>query len=375
MEFTLSETERTIRRSARRLAEEEFAEDAFSWEGKHPKRNARILGEHGYLGMTLPAKYGGESASWMETLMAMEGIGRGCPDSAGIIRESNVGNVQIINEFGTEELKEQYLPPICEGESFIAVAMSEPEHGSDVSNIDTTIEREGDGYVINGQKAWVSGATRADAFVTYVSFPDGNIGSVLVDSETPGLTVAEPDINMAGDPQSQIFYDDVRIPVENELVVGDESFKKAIKTYNINRVTSMAVNWIIARWLFEEALTYAQEREQFNQPIGNFQGVSHRLADMAIKLDTSRYLIYRALSGDEYPGRFVTSMVKVHVAESTFEVANDALQIKGAAGYVGKTPESYAFRKLRGGQIAGGTPNIHRNNISKSLFASGFPDP
>ena len=374
MQFELTDTQRAIRQAARDLAEEQFAEDAFTWEGEHPEENAKVLADHGFLGMTLPEEYGGGDASWMETLMAMEGVGAVCPDSASLIRETNVGNVQIIAKFGAEHLKEEYLPPVCEGESFIAVAMSEPEHGSDVTHMDTTAERDGDEYVVNGRKAWVSEADRADAFVAYVRLPSGDIGSLLVDSDTPGLTVADPDVNMAGGSQSQLFFDDARVPVENELVVGSDSFKRAIKTYNVNRITSMAVNWITAKWVFEEALEYAQEREQFGQPIGEFQGVSHRLADMATKLETSRYLIYRALSGDELPGRLLTSMTKVHVAESTFEVANAALQIKGAAGYVGETPESYAFRKIRGGQIAGGTPNIHRNNMVKSLYENGLPE-
>ncbi len=375
MDFELSETQRAIRRSAHELAQEHFAENAFTWEGEHPTENAKILADHGFLGMTLPEEYGGADASWMETLMAMEGVGLVCPDSAGIIRRTNVGNVQIIAKFAAESIKEKYLPPVCSGESFIAVAMSEPEHGSDVRNLDTTAEKDGNEYVINGTKSWVSRADSADGFVTYVRMPDGNVGSVFVNADAPGVTVSEPDLNMYNDPQSQIFYDDCRVPLENELVVGSDSFKQAITTYNVNRVTSMAVNWIMARWLFEEALEYAQEREQFGQPIGEFQGVSHRLADMATKLETSRYLIYRALAGTELPDRYLSSMTKIHVAESTYEVADAALQIKAASGYVGETPESYGFRKLRGGMIAGGTPNIHRNNLVKSLFKEGFPDP
>lgn len=375
MDFELSETQRAIRRSARELAEEHFAENAFTWEGEHPTENAKILADHGFLGMTLPEEYGGADADWMETLMAMEGVGLVCPDSAGIIRRTNVGNVQIIAKFANEDIKETYLPPVCEGESFIAVAMSEPEHGSDVRNLDTTAEKDGDEYVITGTKSWVSRADSADGFVTYTRMPDGNVGSVFVEADAPGVSVADPDLNMYNDPQSQIFFDECRVPIENELVVGKDSFKQAISTYNVNRVTSMAVNWIMARWLFEEALEYAQEREQFGQPIGEFQGVSHRLADMATKLETSRYLIYRALAGTDLPGRYLSAMTKIHVAESTYEVANAALQIKAASGYVGETPESYGFRKLRGGMIAGGTPNIHRNNLVKALYKEGFPDP
>ena len=374
MDFKPTDTQRAIRRSARGLAEEHFAEDAFTYEGEKPKENAQTLAEHGFLGMTLPEEYGGDDASFMEMMMAMEGVGEVCPDSASVIRRTNVGNVQIIAKFGDESIKEKYLPPICNGESFIAVAMSEPEHGSDVTSMDTTAERDGDEYVINGRKAWVSGAPEADGFVTYVRLPNDNIGSVFLDADTPGLTVADPDINMYGDEQSQLFFDDARVPAENELVAGPDSFKRAIKTYNVNRVTSMAVGWIFARWLFEDALEYAQQREQFEQPISEFQGVSHQLADMAIKLQNSRFLIYRALSGDDLPGRALSSMAKVYISESAFEVADAALQIKGAAGYVGETPESYAFRKLRGSKIAGGTPNIHRNNLVKSLYKDGLPE-
>lgn len=373
MDFELSSTERAIRRSARDLAAEHFADEAFTWEGEHPAENAKVLAEHGYLGMTLPSEYGGADADWMEALMAMEGVGEVCPDSAIVIRETNVGNVHIIAEFATDELKEQYLPPICAGESFIAVAMSEPEHGSDVRSLDTTAERRGDEYLLNGRKAWVSGADRADAFVTYVRLPDGNVGSLLVDAETPGVTVSDPDINMYGDAQYQIFFDDAPVPVENELVAGKSAFKQAISTYNVNRITSMAICWIIAKWLFEEALSYAQEREQFGQPIGEFQAVAHRLADMAVNLETSRFLIYRALAGDGLPGRLESAMTKVHVAEAMFDVANNALQIKGAAGFVGETPESYGFRRIRGMLIAGGTPDIHRNNLAKALYEEGYP--
>jgi len=162
--------------------------------------------------MTLPEEHGGGDASWMEALMVMEGVGTVCPDSAALIRETNVGNVQIIAKFGTEELKEKYLPPVCKGESFIAVAMSEPEHGSDVTHMDTTAEKDGDEYVLNGRKAWVSEADRADAFVTYVRLPSGDIGSLLVDSDTPGLTVTDPDANITGGSQSQLFFDDARVP-------------------------------------------------------------------------------------------------------------------------------------------------------------------
>lgn len=201
-----------------------------------------------------------------------------------------------------------------------------------------------------------------------------NIGSILIDSDNPGVEVADPDYNMADEPQYSIFLDDCRVDKSRELVRGEESFKESIKTYNVNRVMGMAGCWVTAKWLFEDALKYAQQREQGGVAIADHQAVSHRLADMATKLETSRWLIYRALSGDELPGRAISCMTKIHAAEKLHEVVDDALQIKAANGYVGDTPESYAYRQIRGYLIAGGTPDIHRNNVASSLFKSGYPD-
>lgn len=375
MDLTLTDEQRAIRRAARDLAESEFADDAFEHHGEFPAENAEVLAEHGYLGMTLPEKYGGADASFFELLMAMEGIGSVCPNTASLLHSTNTGNMQIVAKFAEEQYAEEYLPRICEGEdTYICIAMSEPEAGSAVTDMSTTAEDDGDAWVINGQKAWVSSAHKSQAFVTYTQMPDGNVGSVLIDRDNPGLEVADSDENMYGDKQASIFLDDCRVDKSRGLVTGPEAFKEQMRTYNVNRVMGMAGNWVIAKWLFDDALEYAQHREQGGRPIADYQAVSHRLADMAIKLETSRWLIYRALSGDDLPGRALSCMTKVHAGEKLHEVVDDALQIKAANGFVGDTPESYAYRRLRGYLIAGGTPDIHRNNVAKSLFDHGYPE-
>ncbi|MEF8791545.1 MAG: acyl-CoA dehydrogenase family protein [Haloarculaceae archaeon] len=375
MDLTLTEEHRQIRRAARELAEEEFAEDAFTWHEEYPAENARILAEHGYLGMTLPEEYGGGGMGFFDALMALEGIGEVCPDTALLLVTTNTGNMQIVAKFAEEEYAREYLEPVCAGENtYVAIAMSEPGAGSAVTDMATTAEDDGDAWVVDGQKAWVSRAGKSSAFVTYVRLPDGNIGSVLVDSDNPGLEVGDPDYNMYDEPQYSIYLDDCRVDKSRSLVTGPESFKEQIRTYNVNRVMGMAGNWVIAKWLFDDALEYAQHREQGGNPIADYQAVSHRLTDMAINLETSRWLIYRALSGDELPGRALSCMTKVHAAEKLHEVVDDALQIKAANGFVGDTPESYAYRRLRGYLIAGGTPDIHRNNVAKSLLKHGYPE-
>lgn len=375
MDLTLTEEHRQIRRAARSLAEEEFAEDAFTWHEEYPAENAEVLAEHGYLGMTLPEKYGGAGMGFFDALMAMEGIGEVCPDTALLLVATNTGNMHIVAKFAEEHYAREYLEPVCAGEkTYVAIAMSEPGAGSVVTDMTTTAEDDGDAWVINGQKAWVSRAGRSSAFVTYVRLPDGNIGSVLVDRDNPGLEIGDPDYNMYDEAQYSLFLDDCRVDKSRSLVTGPESFKEQIRTYNVNRVMGMAGNWVIAKWLFEDALEYAQHREQGGHPIADYQAVSHRLADMAIDLETSRWLIYRALSGEKLPGRALSCMTKVHAGEKLLEVVDAALQIKAANGFVGDTPESYAYRRLRGYLIAGGTPDIHRNNVAKSLFKHGYPE-
>lgn len=375
MDLTLTEEHRQIRRAARELAEREFAEDAFTWHEEYPAENAKVLAEHGFLGMTLPEEYGGGEMGFFDALMAIEGVGEVCPDTALLLVTTNTGNMQIVAKFAEEQYAKQYLEPVCAGENtYVAIGMSEPGAGSAVTDMTTTAEDDGDAWVLNGQKAWVSRAGKSSAFVIYTRLPDGNIGSVLVDRDNPGLEISDPDYNMYDEPQYSIFLDDCRVDKSRSLVTGPESFKEQIRTYNVNRVMGMGGNWVIAKWLFEDALEYAQHREQGGRPIADYQAVSHRLADMAINLETSRWLIYRALSGDELPGRALSCMTKVHAGEKLHEVVDAALQIKAANGFVGDTPESYAYRRLRGYLIAGGTPDIHRNNVAKSLFKHGYPD-
>lgn len=374
MEFGLSEQQRLIRRSARDIAEARFADDPFpDPSAGYPWHFARTLAEHDLLGISLPQEYGGQGMSAIDTVLAMQGIGDVSPPAASTIHQACFGPPRAIAEFGSDRLKERYLPEVAAGDSIIAIGMSEPHAGSHATAMSTEATDNGDEWIVNGQKAWVSEAPHADAFLTYLIMPDGNIGSLIVDDDTPGLSLST-DQNMAGHPQSQLFFDDAHVPKENTLLTGPDAFKKQITAYNIERVGSGIKVWIAARWAFQEALAYAQEREQFGQPIGEFQAVEHRLADMATKLLNSRFLIFNALADDELPSRLESSMAKVYTTERGEEVVDAALQIKGATGYVGDTPESYLYRYVRGYRFASGTADVHRSMMAKSLRESGLPD-
>lgn len=374
MDFDVTEQQRLIRRSARDLAQSEFSDEPFPDPSEgYPWHFAETLTEQNLLGVSLPQEYGGEGMSAIDTVLAMQGVGDVSPPAASTIHQACFGPPRAIAEFGDEQLKEKYLPPVVRGDSIIAIGMSEPQAGSHATAMTTEARDDGDEWIVNGQKLWVSEAPYADAFLTYVVMPDGNIGSLIIDKDTPGLTLST-DENMAGHAQSQMFFDDARIPKENTLLTGPDAFKKQITAYNIERVGSGTKVWIAARWAFNEALEYSQEREQFDQPIGEFQAVEHRLADMATKLMNSRFLIFNALAGDELPSRLESSMAKVYTTEQCEEVVDAALQIKGATGYVGDTPESYLYRYVRGYRLASGTADVHRTMMAKSLRESGLPE-
>jgi alkylation response protein AidB-like acyl-CoA dehydrogenase len=373
MEFELTDGQQLIRRTARELAAAEFADDPFPDPGEgYPWGYATTLAEHDLLGIRLPQAYGGEGMSALDTVVAMEGVGEVSPIAATTIHMASFGPPQAIASFGDEELCERYLPDVARGESIIAIGMSEPGAGSDAISMETSAEDD-DAWVVDGEKTWVSEAPHADAFLVYVRMLDGYIGSLIVDEDTPGFIVADPDMNMANQPQSQLFLDDARVPKENTLLTGPDAFRKQITAYNIERVGSATKVWISARWALQEALDYSKQREQFGQPIGEFQAVEHRLAKMVTKITNMRFLIYNALADDELPSRLESSMAKVYVTEEGQEVVDDALQIKGAAGYVGDTPESFLLRYVRGYRIASGTTDIHRTMIAKSLRESGLP--
>jgi alkylation response protein AidB-like acyl-CoA dehydrogenase len=374
MNFQLSEEQRLVKNTAEEIAEREFAATAFTWENEFPFENQDILAEQGLLGIAIPEEYGGSGYSVIEVLLAQEAVGRVCPDTAHILSRSSMGPPRAIAELGSDHLKETYLPPVCEGDLVMSVAISEPQAGSDAGEMTTSIEKNGDAAVLNGQKAWVTKANVAGAFLVYGRFPDGNVGAVVVDKETPGLSLGDGDVNMAGHVQHEIYFDDCRIPAENILVEGKSAFKELLTEFNIERCHNAMMCVACGLNAFDQALEYSNQREQFGQPIGDFQGIEWKLADMAMNLEAARLLIYRAASNAviDSPSRFETSVAKVMANESGEEVIDQALQIHGANGYMKDHPVEYLYRWVRGWRIAGGTVEVHRNTIAGQLKKYGL---
>lgn len=360
-----------------KLAESEFQDDAFEWHGELPKENIDLLADRGYLGINIDEAYGGGGLSEYEAMLSIEIVGRICPDTAEYLYTQQMVGPRAIEMFGTEEAKQRYLPPVTAGNAAVAVAISEPEAGSDVGSMNTNVEaEEGSGYILNGEKIWVSHIKHSEAAVVWVKFPEG-LGSVIMDLDVKGVNVAQHFTNMAGLTQTQIYMEDVHIPEENILTQGEGGFKEQLKALNWERIGSATLANAWARCAVEKALEYSEDREQFGQPIGDFQGIEWKLADMTRDLEASRALTYRAArnakQSDGTPDRLDASLAKLTSAEMVERVVSESLQIHGANGYQQGHPLEYLYRLARGRRLAAGTDEIQRNQIAAEIKKRGLP--
>ena len=374
----LSEEQRMLVDEMDRIARNEFAEKAFTWEGEeHPEENLRTLADQGFLGINLPMEYGGGGMNEFDVALQVETIGRVCPDTAAAVYGMSMVGPRAIEMFGSEPAKEYYLPQVTGGETSIAIAISEPEAGSDSQNMITTVEEADDGELyLNGEKIWVSGVKNSEAGVVWAKFPEG-LGTVIMEFDQPGVEIAQHFTNMHGGTQTQFYMDDVHIPEDRVLVRGPQALKEQLKALNWERCGSSMLANSIGLNAFDKAVEYAGAREQFGQPIGDFQGMRWKVADMAKRLEASRALTYRAALGAESnggtPDRLQTSIAKLFSSETVERVVSEALQVHGANGYQQGHPLEYLYRLARGRRIAAGTDEIQKNNIADVVFDRGLP--
>lgn len=365
-----------LAQSLQKIAENEFVERAFDWNGDPPWENVKLLADRGFLGINIDEKYGGGGMSEFEAMLTIEIVGRICPDTAEFLYNQQMVAPRAIEMFGTEVAKEQYLPGVTAGEDAIAIAISEPESGSDVGSMHTTAEDDGDGVVINGEKTWVSNVKHANAAVTWVKFPEG-LGSVIVDLDSSGIEIQQHYTNMADHEQTHFYLEDVQVSEENVLTRGKEGFKDVLKALNWERLGSATLSNTIARCALEKAVDYAEQREQFGQSISEFQGIEWKIADMFKQLEASRGLTYRAAERahqqGRIPDRLDASVAKLYSGEMAEAVVSESLQIHGANGYQKDHPLEHLYRLARGRRIAAGTDEIQKNTIASVIKDEGLP--
>lgn len=354
----------------------DFDRVSHEWDGEPPLANLATLADHGFVGLNLPKAYGGAGMSETAAILAVEAVGTVCPPTAELLMNSSLVAPRAIELFGTPAAKETYLPPITSGDTFLAIAMSEPEAGSDLQTMSTAVEETNDGtLVLNGEKTWVGMVEEAVAAVVWARFPEG-LGTLILELDQPGVEVQSHFTNMAGHRQTQFVIDDVEVPEENVLTRGESAFQKQLGSLNWERVGAAAFATAVGRKALRTALEYAGDRTQFGQTIGEFQGIRWKLSEMVTSLEMSRALTYRAAAradDDGHPDPLEAGMAKLAATRSADNIVDEALQIHGANGYMQGHPLEYLYRYIRGYRIAGGTDEIQRNTIARLLERDGLP--
>jgi 3-sulfinopropanoyl-CoA desulfinase len=386
MDF-MNDAQRELQARARELAQGEFAPTAAATDASeaYPWGNVKRLREAGFMGMTVPAAYGGKGASYHDTVVVIEEMAKACATMGRITVEANMGAIGAIMAYGSEAQKRVAAECVLSGDK-PAICITEPGAGSAASEMTTRADRRGAGYVINGRKYWITGGGVSRLHLIFARVFDGGVdqgigGFIVVrDGGSPaGLVVGEriPAMGVRGIPETYLVFEDLALPA-SALVVPPNGLRKGfgalMSAYNAQRVGAGTVALGIAQGAFEEALAYAGKREQFGRPIAEFQGIQWMLADMSVQLEAARLMLHRAARcKGAFPDMTEAAQAKIHAAETANRVANDALQLFGSSGYSRHLALERHVRDARMFTIAGGTAQILRTQVAGSLLGRKLP--
>ena len=382
MDFSLSEEQEALQSAAR-----EFARGEMTTVAEETERDAKPLSrdwvkryaEMGFLGVNIPARYGGLGLGNVDALLVLEEFAKISSAVAFPIFESVVGPVRAIEHFADDALKDRVIPAVCRGEMMVAVAMSEPDAGTALTDLRTRAEVRGERVVINGAKRWCSGGGHSDGYLVYCRLSETpgakGIGAVYVDRETPGLTFGERErlMGFRGVPESDLYFDDVSVPAEH-VVVPAGGFPKLMQAFDLERCGNATMALGQAAAALDDALVWVQERRQFGKPIVEFQAVQLKLAEMAMRVEAARLLVHRAAQNAEggLPSVLDSSIAKVVANEAAREVTSMGVQLMGGYGYSREYPMERRMRDAWGWGIAGGTIDIQKVNIASALVGRRF---
>jgi len=375
----LTDEHKMIRQAARDFAEKEIAPVAAEYDesGEFPVETIKKMGEMGFMGIEVPEEYGGAGMDTLAYVLALEEICKADAAHGTIMSVNNSLFCFGILKFGTEQQKQKYLRDVASGQAVGAYALTEPMSGSDAGTMRSRAVREGDHYVINGRKSWVTSAPVADYVLLFtMTAPEKQhrgITAFIIETDRPGFVRGkkEPKLGIRASATSEIVFEDYRVPVENRLGDEGEGFKIAMSVLDAGRIGISAQGLGIAEAAYEASVAYATEREAFGQKIGEFQGVSFKLADMKTRIEAARLLTYHAAllkqrareTGERYT--LEASMAKLFSSETAMFCAHAAVQIHGGMGYSKELPVERYFRDAKITEIYEGTSEIQRVVIAR----------
>ncbi len=384
MEFELSDEQRQLREEVRRFADEEIRPVASEYDvaEAYPHEVMEAAAEMGLLAPHVPVEYGGVGYSALENAILTEELFAADPGIGLCVSSAGFG-AEAIMEFGTDEQKEAILPAVTDGDAVMGSAISEPQAGSDVTSVATRAEKDGDEWVINGSKMWITNGTVADYFVvvceTDPEIEDRYSGysQVLVEADRDGLTREKitGKLGIRASDTAELVFDDVRVPEENLIGQRGMGFLQLMQFFDETRTAVAAQGVGIARGAAERALDYAEEREQFGRPISDFQAIKHKLAEMYTDTEAARWLTYRsawAVDNESSELTALASMAKEFASRVAVDVADEAVQVHGGAGFVNDHDVERFYRDAKITQIYEGTTEIQKNIIARELLGEGF---
>ena len=381
--FALSEEHEALREAARAVAEDKIAPRAaeidrtaeFPWDVHDALVKADLQAVH------IPEAYGGAGADAIATAIVIEEVARACAASSLIPAVNKLGTVPLMLS-GSEELKQRYLPPVARGEGMFSYALSEPEAGSDAASMKTRAVRDGDSYVLNGTKRWITqGGVSKYYTVMAVTDPSAGasgISAFVVEKGDEGFTFGAPEhkLGIKGSPTTELYFDNCVIPADRIIGAEGTGFRTALATLDHTRITIAAQALGIAQGALDYALSYVKERQQFGKAVADFQGIQFMLADMAMKLEAARQLTYaaaakseRAMAGQPDPQlTFFSSACKCLASDAAMAITTDAVQLLGGYGYSNDYPVERMMRDAKITQIYEGTNQIQRVVMARQLL-------
>ena len=382
MDFELTEEQKMVQASVREFVAGEIAPRAreYDEQARFPREQLKGLAELGLLGMIIPEEWGGAGFDTVAYALALEEIARADASVCVIVGVTNSVCCYPILSFGTDEQKRKYLVPLAKGETLGAFCLSEPQAGSDATNLRTRAVRDGDFYIINGTKSWVTSGGEAQTYivmaVTGRENDKSSVTAFIVEGDTPGLTVSsiEHKMGQRASQTTEMSFADVRVPAANVLGGEGNGKKVAFNSLDNGRIGIGALSTGIAQGALDESLKYAKERQAFGQPIAAFQAIQFKLANMATETDAARLLTLQAAAMKDARHKqagYYAAMAKLFASETANRVCADAVQIHGGNGYSRDYPVERMYRDARVTTIYEGTSEIQRMVISRRILKQG----
>lgn len=378
MDFNLSEQQKMMQKLFREIAQAEVKENAADVDEneRFPKEAVEVMRQAKMLGIPYSREFGGAGADYLCYILAIEELSKQCATTGVVLSAHTSLGTWPIAQFGTPEQKEKYLRPLCTGEKLAAFGLTEPNAGTDAASQQTTAVLDGDHYVLNGTKIFITNAGEADVYIIFAmtnkSLGNHGISAFIVEKGWEGFTFGlhEKKLGIRGSATRELIFNNVRIPKENLLGKEGMGFKIAMQTLDGGRIGIAAQALGIAQGALDEALTYVKQRKQFGRSISKFQNTQFQLADMQTKVDAARLLVYQAAQAKQAGQRYtvLAAEAKLFTAEVAMEVTTKAIQLLGGYGYTRDMPVERMFRDAKITEIYEGTSEVQRMVIAGAML-------